>query len=228
MTFDPEPIVQTVADQLAERADEAKATKMADYMKTDMPFYGVQAKPRDEVVWAVKKEIDLEDRDDYERLVRALWRQPHREEKYIAIRLARRFTKYITLESMPLYEQLVREGGWWDFVDEIAGHLVGRVLDDNPEETWPILDDWIADDDLWIRRTAVLAQKRRKERTDPDKLFDYCLKLADEEEFFIRKAVGWALREYAYVDPEAVRAFVDEHEARLSNLTVREATKRLD
>jgi 3-methyladenine DNA glycosylase AlkD len=228
MPFDPAPIVQRVAASLAERADADKAAKMAAYMKTDMPFYGVQATPRDAIIREVKPDIDLDTREDYERLVLALWAQPHREEKYIAVRLARRFSRFITVESLPLYERLIREGAWWDFVDEIAGHLVGRVLAKSPDETWPVLDAWLDDEDMWIRRTALLAQKRQKEDTDQERLFRYCLARAHEDEFFIRKAIGWALREYSYVDPEAVRGFVEDNRDRFSGLTVREALKRIE
>lgn len=227
MTTDYTPIADIVAELLAERAEPEKAEKMAAYMKTEMPFYGVQAGPRDEIVRTVKPQIEVANHRDYEALVLTLWNRPHREEKYIAVRLARRFGKFIDVESLPLYERLVREGAWWDFVDEIAGHLVGRVLDGEPDKTWPVLDEWIEDDELWIRRTALLAQKRRKERTDEERLFRYCLACADEEEFFIRKAIGWALREYSYVDPDAVRDFLDRQGERLSKLTVREASKRL-
>ena len=228
MSIDPEPIVQKVASLLRKRADAEKAVEMAEYMKTDMAFYGVQAKPRDEIVREVKRDIALDSREAYEELVGALWEQPHREEKYIAIRLARRFSKFITFESLPLYERLIREGGWWDFVDEIAGHLIGRVLATSPEATWPVLDTWLEDDDMWIRRTALLAQKRQKEQTDEAKLFRYCLACADEDEFFIRKAIGWALREYSYVAPDAVREFVRQNRDRFSGLSIREATKCLD
>ncbi|MFP4600367.1 MAG: DNA alkylation repair protein [Persicimonas sp.] len=228
MTIDTAPIVQNVASMLAERADAEKAAKMAEYMKTEMPFYGVQAKPRDEIVRAVGRDIALDSREDYQALVLALWQQPHREENNIAIRLARRFSAFINFESLSLYERLIREGAWWDFVDEIAGHLVGRVLAKAPDKTWPVLDRWVEDDDMWIRRTALLAQKRQKDKTDQDRLFRYCLACADEDEFFIRKAIGWALREYSYVAPDAVRGFVDDHRDRFSGLTIREATKRLD
>ena len=227
MATDYTSIADTIAELLAGRADPEKAEKMASYMKTEMPFYGVQASPRDEIIREVKAQIEVENHEDYKALVLALWNRPHREEKYIAVRLARRFSEFIDTRSLPLYEKLVREGAWWDFVDEIAGHLVGGVLDTEPEKTWPVLDEWIEDDLLWIRRTALLAQKRRKERTDEERLFRYCLACADDEEFFIRKAIGWALREYSYIDPDGVRQFLDDHKDRFSALTIREASKRL-
>ena len=228
MTFDPSPIARNVSQHLHTLADPDKAEKMAAYMKTSMPFYGVQAGPRDQIVKTIASDIHLSSHDDYVALIEALWNLPHREEKYIAIRLARRFKPFITPASLPLYERLIRDGAWWDFVDELATHLVGTVLKNSPDQTWPTLDRWLHDPDLWIRRAALLAQNRLKSHTDPQKLFAYCLHLADEEDFFIRKAIGWALREYARTAPEAVRDFLNTHADALSPLSVREASKHLN
>jgi 3-methyladenine DNA glycosylase AlkD len=228
MPQDTEEVVAEVARRLRDAGDADDAEKMAAYMKTDMPFYGVKAKPRDKIMRDAVADLDVDTRDEYIELVTAFWNQPHREEKYIAVRLARRYRRFIDTESLPLYEQMIREGAWWDFVDEIAAHLVGRVLEESPDVVWPTLDTWIADKDLWIRRAAMLAQLRLGEKTDESKLFDYALRLADEDEFFIRKAIGWALREYARKAPAHVTAFLEAHREALSALTLREASKHLD
>lgn len=220
-------LADTFSTLLSEQADPKASQKMAAYMKTNMPFYGVQASMRTEIFRSVLPQIQVTSHQDYEALILTLWNRPHREEKYIAIRIARRFRKFIDLQSLPLYERMIREGAWWDFVDEIASNLVGGVLAKNPEKTWPILDAWIQDDDMWIRRTALLAQLRLKERTDQERLFRYSLACADEKEFFIRKAIGWALRGYADTNPDAVRTFLEHHGHRFSPLTIREASKRL-
>ncbi len=220
-------IADTISTLLSEQADLERSEKMAAYMKTTMPFYGVQAGPRTEIMRPLWPQIQVASHQDYEALILTLWNRPHREEKYIAVRIARRFRKFIDFQSLPLYERLIREGAWWDFVDETASHLVGGVLAKNPEKTWPVLDAWINDPDMWIRRTALLAQLRRKEQTDQETLFRYCLACADEKEFFIRKAIGWALREYADTNPTAVRDFLDFAGHRFSPLTIREASKRL-
>ncbi|TXD37278.1 DNA alkylation repair protein [Lujinxingia vulgaris] len=228
MTFNPSPIAHRVSQHLQALADPNKAEKMAAYMKTSMPFYGVQAGPRDQIVKAIAPNIHLATHDDYVALIETLWALPHREEKYIAIRLARRFKPFISLASLPLYERLIRDGEWWDFTDEIATHLVGTVLKKSPDQTWPTLDRWLLNPNLWIRRAALLAQNRLKSHTDPQKLFAYCLHLADEEDFFIRKAIGWALREYARTNPDAVRTFLTQHHDTLSPLSIREASKHLE
>ena len=224
---DPTALADATTAALADAADPDKATAMAAYMKTEMPFFGVQARDRDAILRDTYRGVCARTHDDLEALVLALWQRPHREEKYLAIRLARRYPKLHTPQALPLLERLIREGAWWDFVDEIATHLLGAVLAKDPEATWPVLDAWIKDPDLWIRRAALLAQNRRKGRTDVERLFAYCLKLAEEEEFFIRKAIGWALRQYAYTDAEAVRVFLEEHGDELSGLSVREASKHI-
>lgn len=199
---------------------------MAAYMRTSQPFHGVQRPGLDQLAREVLKRFSCADRAAYEGNTLALWQLPHREEQYLAIRWARQ-KKWIGPESLPLYERLIREGKWWDFVDEIASHLVGGALGKARAEVEPVLDRWIADPDMWIRRAAVLAQLRLGRNTDPQQLFRYVLLLAPEREFFLRKAVGWALREYSKTDPEAVVAFLRRRRARLSPLSLREAAKHL-
>lgn len=228
MALTIEEAAHEIARRLKRSGDPDDAEKMASYMKTDMPFFGVKAKPRDEIMRDVAGKLEIDSRERYETLVRTLWNRPHREEKYIAIRLARRYKDFVDADSIPLYEQLMREGAWWDFVDEIATHLVGDALAKSPQQVWPILDAWLTDEDTWIRRTAMLAQNRAGKDTDVERLFDYALALAAEDEFFIRKAIGWALREYADVDPNAVADFLEAHRAEFSNLTLREASKHID
>ena len=101
---------------------------MAAYMKTDMPFYGVGKPQRVVVFRSTVRPFPVASRAAYQQAVLALWSQPHREEKYLAIQLARHHDDYVTRASVPLYKRLIREGAWWDFVDEVSVHLVGRVL----------------------------------------------------------------------------------------------------
>ena len=117
-----------VSGQLNSRADPTKAGPMAAYMKTAMPFYGVAKPERDRIGAAVKARFPITSHDDYEGTVKSLWALSHREEKYLAIHIARLYTDFVTPQSLPLYKQLIQEGAWWDFVDEIAIQLVGRIL----------------------------------------------------------------------------------------------------
>ncbi|MCE2486579.1 MAG: DNA alkylation repair protein [Desulfurellaceae bacterium] len=216
-----------VSGQLGLHADPAKAGPMAAYMKTDMPFYGVAKPERDRIATAIKDRFPITDHDTYERAVTGLWALSHREEKYLAIRMARLYADYVTPRSLALYKRLIQDGAWWDCVDEIAIHLVGRVLYHHRPTVSPILDAWINNQDMWLRRAALLSQIHHKGDTDEERLFGYCLQTADETAFFIRKAIGWALRDYSATAPERVLTFLQHNRGRLSGLSFREAARRL-
>ncbi|MGH9548793.1 MAG: DNA alkylation repair protein, partial [Terriglobales bacterium] len=144
-----------------------------------------------------------------------------------ALEYASQFCAHINPDSLALYERLIREGAWWDFVDHIAISLVGNVLLDHRADAKEIINKWTDDHDMWIRRTSLICHNHHKLKTDRKQLFAACKKLAPEKEFFIRKAIGWALREYSYHEPQAVIAFVQRHESALSPLSMREATRQL-
>jgi 3-methyladenine DNA glycosylase AlkD len=217
-----------VAAELAERADADRAARMAAYMKTDMPFYGVQKKPLTEIYRETKRRFPIEDSETYRRAVLALWNRPHREEKYLAISIARYNTRFVTYDHIDLYRKLIVEGAWWDFVDDVAVNCVGVVHLNERRRMEPVIEAWIDDDFMWLRRTALISPLKHKEQTDYETLFGHCLRRAHEKEFFIRKAIGWTLRQYARTEPERVRGFLLEHRERWSGLTFREAAKHLD
>lgn len=224
---DTEPLTSWVSEQLTELADPEKAGPMAAYMKTVMPFYGVQAAARRSVASQAARRFPPANRDAYEAGVLALWALPHREEKYVAIAWAREHPTFVEYDSLPLYELLIREGAWWDLVDEVAIHLLGTIVRVAPDRALPIMDAWINDESRWIRRAAIICQNRAGERTDVERLFSYSLQRAHEKEFFIQKAIGWALREYSYTAPEAARDFLVTYREQLSSLSYREGSKRL-
>ncbi len=201
---------------------------MAAYMKTSMPFYGVAKPDRDSIHRELKQRFPISSsHQEYNRAVLGLWELPHREEKYFALYVARMWPDFIVPHSMPLYRRIIEEGGWWDTVDEVAAHLVGAVLLRHREETALLMDQWIEDAHLWVRRAAIISQLTHKEKTDHARLFRYSLAQAAEKDFFIRKAIGWALRQYAYTAPDRVRTFITRNRHRLSSLTYREASRVL-
>jgi len=122
--------------------------------------------------------------------------------------------------------ELIVAKSWWDTVDSLASHTVGTLVHHHPRLV-TTMDEWIGSDNIWLARTAILYQLRYKEATDVDRLFRYTLIKANHPDFFMRKAIGWALRQYAWVAPETVRAFVLANEAKFSGLTRREALKNL-
>jgi len=200
---------------------------MAAYMKTSMPFYGVAKPARAEINRELKRRFSIANQKEYQRAVLRLWQLPHREEKYLAIDVARTWRDFIVPASMPLYRRMIEEGAWWDTVDEIAAHLVGSVLLAHRKEIAPMMDRWIADKDMWIRRAAIISQLKHKDKTDHVRLFRYSLVQAAEKEFFIRKAIGWALRQYAYSAPKRVRDYLALNRDKFSPLTYREAARVL-
>jgi 3-methyladenine DNA glycosylase AlkD len=169
----------------------------------------------------------LEGFDEWRDTVLLLWREAtYREERYLAIRLARdrRYREHRTMAALPLYEELIVTGAWWDFVDEVAVRLVGELLGD---DTTPadVLRRWATSEDMWKRRTAIIAQVLRKRETDLRLLYDCIEPNRQDREFFIRKGIGWALRAYAWVDPDEIVRYCATHE--LSPLSRREALKNV-
>ncbi len=225
--MDIKALVEVTQSQFDEAADPDKAMKMAAYMKTDMPFYGVQKAGRTPILSLLKREHPPSDRGEYEQAVLALWGLGHREEKYMAIGYARAFDEFIVLDSLPLFERLIVEGAWWDLVDGVASWLVGGVLAKQRSDATPRIRSWITDDDMWLRRTSIICQLGHKADTDIKLFDDACTQNLADPEFFIRKAIGWSLREYAKTDPDWVRHYVDEHRSEMAPLSMREATKHL-
>lgn len=228
MSFLPDQLAEFIQTEFEKAAEKDKAPAMAAYMKTDMPFYGIQKPLRATVYREMKRRFVPTNKAEYEAGVRALWELPHREDKYAAIEFARQHAAFVQRGSLRLYEELVRTGAWWDLVDDIAQSLVGDTLLKDREKVAGTLDKWIYDDDMWIRRTAILAHNRHKEQTDEEQLYRHCLHCAPEKEFFIRKAIGWALRNYSYTNPKSVRAFLKTNKTVLSPLSIREGAKQLE
>ena len=224
---DSASLVSFVQAELSKLADPVKAVPMAAYMKTSMPFYGVSKPDRTPIARAVRDEFPPIDVEDYREKVLALWNLPHREEKYLAIGYAWTFKRHVVFAQVDLFERMITEGAWWDFVDELASPIVGKIVLEDRGRMRSVLERWIDGEDMWLRRSAILCQNRHKEQTDQEMLFDFCLRRAHEKEFFIRKAIGWALREYARTRPEEVRNFLLGHGDELSVLSRREAAKHL-
>ncbi len=227
MNWDNRDLVTFVQSKFSELADPVKAGPMQAYMKTTMPFYGIQKPDRIPVYKEMKCHFAPANKAQYESAVRALWALAHREEKYTAIEYARQHKSFITADSIPLYKELIQSGAWWDIVDDVAINLVGDVYLARRSELRPLINSWIDDADIWIRRTALISHNHHRASTDAEQLFDHCLRRAHEKEFFIRKAIGWALREYSYANPDGVRNFLLSNRGQLSLLSFKEGGKRL-
>ncbi|WP_055697596.1 DNA alkylation repair protein [Streptomyces silaceus] len=223
-----------LADTLVERlvaaypaaADPERAAQMRAYMKDVAPFLGLTSPVRREVSRTVLAGTARPDEDDCAAVALACWELPEREYAYFAVDYLRRHVKRCSSGFLPVARHLVTTHPWWDTVDALAAHVVGGLVAADPALR-TVMDEWIEDENLWVARTALLHQLRHKDATDTDRLFTYCARQAGHPDFFIRKAIGWCLREYAKTDPEAVRAFVTRERSRLAPLSVREALKNL-
>jgi 3-methyladenine DNA glycosylase AlkD len=223
-------LIAAVRRELRASADPTKAPAMQAYMKSAMPYYGVNSPTQNEIWRRVFGQRLLPGRVVWQATVLALWRTARfREERYAAVALTgqRAYSAFQTLDTIPLYEELITTGAWWDYVDVIAGRRIGPLLERFPREMTSLLRKWSRSPNLWKRRSAILAQLGFKEATDLGLLYT-CIEanLADRE-FFIRKAIGWALRQYAWTDPKEVRRYVRANRDRLSGLSVREALKNI-
>jgi 3-methyladenine DNA glycosylase AlkD len=193
-----------------------------------MPYHGVPTPVADKVFKSVFAPLEFADSESWRQAVLYIWRNARfREERYGAIALARqrRFAAYKTIEALPMYEEMIVTGAWWDFVDTIAAHGIGGLLRTNKRPMSRTMLRWSRSRDMWKRRTSILCQLTFKKDTDLQLLYACIEPSMDSTEFFLRKAIGWALRQYAWTDPGEVRRYVQKNVARLSPLSRREALK---
>lgn len=192
-------------------------------MKSAMPFLGVRVPEVRRITRAAA--VDEREGATLRAVARSLWDDAtHREERYAAEALLALRPLRGDLAMVPLIEHMVRTGQWWDITDELSGRMAD-LHDARPEETAGIVRGWSVDDDTWIRRIAILSQLGRRSRVDPVLLTAVIEPSIARPEFFLRKAIGWALRDYARVEPDWVARFVASHV--LSPLSRREALKHL-
>jgi 3-methyladenine DNA glycosylase AlkD len=230
MAADP-ALVDAVRRELRAAADPAKAGGMQAYMKSELPFHGVQAPAQRRIFKAVFADHPVGSFDAWRATVLLLWREAtHREERYAAIALAsdRRYRAHRTsLDALPLYQELIVTGAWWDLVDPVATHPVAELLAERGPPVSAALLGWSRAPDRWLRRAAIICQVNAKAGTDLELLYACIEPNLTDRDFFIRKAIGWALRAYAWTDPDEVARYVHATAARLSPLSRREALKHL-
>ena len=198
---------------------------MAAYMRDQFAFVGIPSPGRVAIEREVMAGLPPPGERDLVAFALACWKRPEREYQYAACGYLQRHVRGCSSAFIDTAERLITTKSWWDTVDELAQSVVGPLVAAHPELR-TTMDRWIDADDFWLARSAILHQNHCKARTDPDVLFGYCLRRAADPEFFIRKAIGWALREYSKTDADAVVRFVREHDE-LSGLSRTEALKWL-
>ena len=251
MTLADPTLLFEIRRALRQVAVPADAAPMQRYMKSAMPYLGIKTPVRTKVTRPLFRAHPQPDWPHLRDTVLTLWREAEfREERMVAIDLAcqTRYRRFLQADSLPAFEELIVTGAWWDYVDWIAKQNVGVVLQNDPEALKPLMRAWAKDTDLWKRRTAILCQLGLKDKTDASLLAD-CIQpslgaafildhqgsgqsqghpmLQKDVNFFLRKAIGWNLRDYAKTDPDWVVAYVTAHAQELSNLSKREATRIL-
>ena len=221
---------ETVHVRLAEIANPVRAAGAQAYMKSVMPFLGIAADPLRRACRDMFKGLKWDTAQAWRDDVLAIWRgAKFREEHYAAIELTgvKMAAQFHDLSALPMYEEMIVNGAWWDYVDVIASNRLWAILQREGEAMKRKMRDWSTEGDMWKRRSAILCQIKAREKTDLDLLYGCIEPSLGSKEFFLRKAIGWALRSHAWTDPEEVRRYVAAHEWQLSGLSKREALKNI-
>jgi 3-methyladenine DNA glycosylase AlkD len=223
------PLARTVMDRLlatyTAAADPAVAGPMRAYMRNAFPFLGLRSQQRRDLSRRVLTGLPRPTEADLRAIALACWELPEREYQYFAVDWLVAHPSACGPGFLSTAEILITTKSWWDTVDALASNVVGTIVARHPAAV-ATMDRWLTDENLWLIRTALLHQLRYKRDTDQERLFRYCAARADHPDFFIRKAIGWALREYAKTEPQAVHGFVASTPT-LAPLSVREAVKNL-
>jgi len=207
-------------------ADPVRAAGARAYMRHQFPFLGITSPQQAQLNRTILAGLARPDEADLVAVAEGCWAREEREFQYFACAYLRRHVKVGTPRLALTVRGLVVTKSWWDTVDTLAAHTVGPLVAAHPS-LLSTMDDWVEDENMWLARTAILHQLQYKERTDAQRLFRYCTAQAGHPDFFIRKAIGWALRQYAYVDADAVRDYLARSRQILSPLSIREASKHL-
>jgi 3-methyladenine DNA glycosylase AlkD len=219
-------LLKRLDDGFAASRDPARAAAMRAYMRDQFPYAGLPAPALRVLERQVFAGLPSPSAADLRDVALGCWARDEREYQYAACDYLRRHVRAADAPFIEVIRTLVTTRPWWDTIDPLATRFVGDLVRLHPSLV-ATMDAWSAETDMWLVRTAILHQLHYGTATDTGRLFGYCSRQAGHTDFFVRKAIGWALRQYARTDPEAVRAYVAANTTRLSPLSVREATKHL-
>jgi 3-methyladenine DNA glycosylase AlkD len=224
------PLTDELLDRLVRcygaARDPVRAGPVAAYMRDQFPFLGIPAPTQRALSRTVVAGLHAPAEADLRTVALACWELDEREYQYFACDWLRTHVSVPGPGFLTTVGTLITTKSWWDTVDPLATRVVGGLVRRHPQLVAE-MDAWSAEQNLWLVRTAILHQLHYGAETDEDRLFDYCTRQAGHRDFFVRKAIGWALRQYARTEPAAVTRYVAGHRDRLSPLSVREATKHL-
>lgn len=215
------PLVESF--RAAENPERAYWSKR--YLKDQFEFIGLDAKQLRMLLREFFTEFGYPEIQYMESFCRYLWELPEREYQAAGVEVLRKMAKKLEKEDIKWIEKLITTKSWWDTVDGLAVWVVGNYFRKYPDQIIPVTSRWMDTGNMWLQRVCLIFQLQYKEKTDTILLARYIERLASHKDFFIRKAIGWALRQYSKTDPDWVRAFIDSHP--LSGLSVREGRKYL-
>lgn len=208
-----------------ENRNEESAEPMKKYMKDHFPFLGIKSPLRKELEKQFFQETGILKEPFNQEFISELWAKEEREYQYTALVYMEKSLNKLEKTDFPFMEELLSTKSWWDTVDAIAPKPVGSIAEKFPEVVSGTIDGWAIDDNLWLRRASLLYQLKYKGKTNEEKLYQYIRLNSDSKEFFIQKAIGWALREYSKTNPASVKSFIEG--TKLAPLSVREGSKYL-
>jgi 3-methyladenine DNA glycosylase AlkD len=220
------PYVAALKTLFEQNADPSQAAPMKKYMRDQFEYLGIKTPQNAALQKEFYAEYGLPELSDLDEILRDLWALPQREFQYVAMGLLGKFEKQLPAEFIDTIEYLIVTKSWWDTVDALASHTVGTHFKRFPKIRERSLKKWRKSKNIWLRRTAILFQLGYKKETDFESLAEIIRENLGSDEFFINKAIGWALRQYAYIDPKAVKKFVKS--TPLHSLSRREAMKHLE
>ncbi|AGK56114.1 DNA alkylation repair protein [Bacillus sp. 1NLA3E] len=215
--------IELIKDLLEERRNIDQAGPMEKYMKNKFPFLGIKKPERQPILKNFYHQSGILKEAFQEEFIYELWDQPEREYQYVALEYITKMMKQLNKNHISLMSDLITTKSWWDTVDTLAAHPVGHIAAKSPELIPSFISGWSEHENMWLRRTAILFQLKYKEATNEEILYRFILANADSKEFFIQKAIGWALREYSKTNQESVRKFIST--STLMPLSVREGSK---
>jgi 3-methyladenine DNA glycosylase AlkD len=218
-------MVNELKEMMELSRNSVNAAAMEQYMKGHFPFLGIKKPERAQIEKEFFKKTGILKEPFQPEFIKALWNLPEREYQYTALTYIEKSLKKLGKEHVKLMEFLITEKSWWDTVDMLAQKAVGKIAADYPEIIPETIEEWARSHHLWLRRTAILFQQKYKEKTNEELLYRYIKMNAESKEFFIQKAIGWALREYSKTNPASVRHFIENNH--LAPLSVREGSKYL-
>lgn len=218
-------MIEALEQQFMHHADPERAFAMSAYMRNKFAFYGIAAELRKEITLPVFKRFPPETEADLHRLARSMWQKPEREWHYTAILLISKHKKLWSYELIELLSDLLQQNSWWDTVDGLSSNCIAPYFLKFGETRKKVLEEWERSGNMWLIRICIIHQLACRKNTDLNYLKGIITRQAESDAFFIQKAIGWALRQYAKTDPAWVRNFALTNT--LKPLSIREALKNI-